>query len=90
MAWPKRTEPVENLSEQGSYGDTQRKNPRLEEFRRETRLRSASLFQCRSTSPVWQSPGLATDGHRRCQSARRSSAHQSILGRRGKCRCLRP
>ena len=32
MAWPKRTEPVENLTEQGSYGDTQRKNPRLKSF----------------------------------------------------------
>jgi len=32
MAWPKRTEPVENLSEQGSYGDTQRKNPCLKSF----------------------------------------------------------
>ncbi|PYU42837.1 MAG: hypothetical protein DMG54_08675 [Acidobacteria bacterium] len=32
MAWPKRTEPVENLTEQGSYGDTQRKNLRLKSF----------------------------------------------------------
>ena len=32
MAWPKRTEPVENLTEQGSYGDTQQKNPRLKSF----------------------------------------------------------